>query len=119
MGCTNFHHSKERQICLVHIQLLPIKFRIKCIPFPLPRIQAILLKLEGFQFATSLDQNMVYYHIELSPFSKSLCTIIVPWVKYEYHQLPMVLCNSPDNFQEIMSSLVNDLQFVETYCMIF
>ena len=39
-------------------------------PFPIPRIQDMLLKLEGFQFATSLDLNMGYYHIELSPHSR-------------------------------------------------
>jgi hypothetical protein len=59
-----------------------LNLRIKCKPFPLPRIQELLLKLEGFQFSTSLDLNMGYYHIEFSPFSKSLCTIILPWGKY-------------------------------------
>ena len=49
---------------------------IKCKPFPIPKIQDLLLKLEGFQHATSLDLNMGYYHIELMPFSKRLCTIV-------------------------------------------
>ena len=44
--------------------------RIKRKPFPIPKIQDLLLKLEGFQYATTLDLNMGYYHIELSPFSK-------------------------------------------------
>ena len=34
-------------------------------PFPIPRIQDLLLKLEGFKYASSLDLNMGYYHIEL------------------------------------------------------
>ena len=53
----------------------------KCIkhkPFPIPKIQDLLLKLEGFQHAMSLNLNMGYYHIELMPFSKSLCTIVTP-----------------------------------------
>jgi hypothetical protein len=29
------------------------------------KIQDLLLKLEGFQYATSLDLNMGYYYIEL------------------------------------------------------
>ena len=57
---------------------------VKCKPFPIPKIQDLLLKLEGFQYATSLDLNMGYYHIELSPFSRELCTIVLPWGKYEY-----------------------------------
>ena len=57
-------------------------------------------KIEGFQYGTSLDLNMGYYHIKLSPQSKPLCTIVLHWGKYEYQQLPMGLCNSPDIFQE-------------------
>jgi hypothetical protein len=86
--------------------------RIKRKPYPIPKIQDLLLKLEGFQYATSLDLNMGYYHIELSPDSKCLCTIVLPWGKYEYQKLPMGLCNSPDIFQEKMSTLLGDLEYV-------
>ena len=89
--------------------------RIKRKPYPIPKIQDLLLKLEGFQYATSLDLNMGYYHIELTPNSKRLCTIVLPWGKYEYQKLPMGLCNSPDIFQEKMSTLMAGLEFVRTY----
>ena len=86
--------------------------RIKCKPFPIPQIQDLLLKLEGFQYATSLDLNMGYYHIELSPDSQHLCTIVTPWGKYSYKRLPMGLCNSPDIFQEKISELMWGLDFI-------
>ena len=89
--------------------------RIKCKPFPIPQIQDLLLKLEGFKYATSLDLNMGYYHIELSPDSQCLCTIVTPWGKYSYKRLPMGLCNSPDIFQEKISELMWGLDFVCTY----
>ena len=89
--------------------------RIKRKPFPLPKIQDMLLKLEGFMFATSLDLNMGYYHILLSPESRRLCTIVLPWGKYEYLRLPMGLCNSPDIFQEKMSQLMKGLRFCQAY----
>jgi Reverse transcriptase (RNA-dependent DNA polymerase) len=89
--------------------------RIKQKPFPIPKIQDMLLKLEGFQWATSLDLNMGYYHILLDPVSRSYCTIVLPWGKYEIQALPMGLCNSPDIFQEKMSELMEGLQFVQTY----
>jgi len=44
----------------------------------------MLLNLEGFQWATSLDLNMGYYHIRLDPASKQLCTVVLLFGKYEY-----------------------------------
>jgi hypothetical protein len=84
-------------------------------PYPIPNIQDMLLNLEGFQWATSLDLNMGYYHIRLDPSSKQLCTIVLPFGKYEYQAIPMGLCNSPDIFQEKMSELMDGLEFVRTY----
>jgi len=89
--------------------------RIKRKPYPIPHIQDLLHKLEGFMYATSLDLNMGYYHIVLSPFSRQLCTIVTPWGKYEYLRLPMGLCNSPDIFQERMSELMSGLDYVRAY----
>ena len=89
--------------------------RIRRKPYPIPKIQDLLLKLEGFQYATSLDLNMGYYHIELDPQSKQLCTIVLPWGKYEYQKLPMGLCNSPDIFQEKMNELFTGFENVQAY----
>ena len=89
--------------------------RIKRKPFPLPKISDILQKLEGFQYATSLDLNMGYYHILLTPNASRLCTVVLPWGKYEYLRLPMGLCNSPDIFQEKMSELMAGLEFARAY----
>jgi hypothetical protein len=84
---------------------------IKRKPFPLPKITDMLQKLEGFMYATSLDLNMGNYHMLLTPFSSRLCTIVLPWGKYEHCRLPMGLSISPDVFQEKMSELMSGLQF--------
>jgi Reverse transcriptase (RNA-dependent DNA polymerase) len=89
--------------------------RIKCRPYPIPKIQNLLLQLEGFQYATSLDLNMGYYHIELNADAKNLCTIVLPFGKFEYQWLPMGLCNSPDVFQEKMYNLMINLEYVRAY----
>ena len=47
----------------------------------MPKINEMLLILEGFQYATSLNINMRYYHIQLSDNAKKLCTIIIHWGK--------------------------------------
>ena len=89
--------------------------RIKRRPFPIPHIQDLLMNLEGFKYATSLDLNMGYYHLELSAKSKELCTIVLPFGKFEYQRTPMGLCNSPDIFQEKMNELFDGLDFVRAY----
>ena len=41
----------------------------KCIlrqPYTIPKIQDLLVRLEGFRYGTTLDLNMGYYYIELS-----------------------------------------------------
>ena len=75
----------------------------------------MLLNLEGFQYATPLYLNMVYYQILLSEESSNLCTIILPWVKYKYKGLPMGVCNSLDIFQEKMNKILLRIEFITSY----
>ena len=75
----------------------------------------MLLKLEGFQYAMSLDLSMGYYHIQLSKNSSNLCRIIIPWLKYCYKCLPMGVTNYPDIFQLNMNALFNGFEFVRAY----
>ena len=89
--------------------------RIKRKPFPIPKIQDMLQKLRGFMWVTAMDLNMGYYHIVLNPNARRLCTIVLPWGKYEYLRLPMGLCNSPDIFQERMGELMSGLEFARAY----
>jgi hypothetical protein len=114
-ACPMFTINKPDGTLRSLADLRELNKRIKRHPFPIPKIQDMLQKLEGFQFATSLDLNMGYYHIELTPNSSRLCTIVLPWGKYEYLRLPMGLCNSPDIFQEKMSELMAGLEFARAY----
>jgi len=90
----------------------------KCLvrkPYPIPKIADVLQKIEGLEWATSLDLNMGYYTVHLDLYSQQLCTIVTPWGKYQYLRLPMGVNVSPDVFQEKMSSLMQDLEYVRTY----
>ena len=71
----------------------------------MPKINEMLLKFEGFQYATSLDLNNGYCHIQLSKNSSNLCMIILPWGNYQYKHLSMRVANSPDIFQQKMNDL--------------
>ena len=71
--------------------------------------------MEGFTYAITLDLNMGYYTIRLDPDAQKMCTIILPWGKYSYMQLPMGITGSPDIFQERMSGLMENLEYARTY----
>ena len=81
----------------------------------MPKINEILLKLEGVQYAASLDLNLGYYHIRTSKNASTLCTIILPWGKYHYKRLPMVVANASDIFQQKMNYLFHELDFICLY----
>ena len=46
--------------------------------------------------------------------SKRPCAIVLPWGKCQHNAPPMGLCNSPDIFQETISTLMEGLEFVFT-----
>ena len=61
------------------------------------KINRMLFKLEGFQYAKSLGFNLGYDQILLTEDSRNLCMIILPWVKYRYKYLTTGAINSPEN----------------------
>ena len=78
----------------------------------MPKIWYMLIKLEGFQYSTSLDLSMGYYHIRIRKQSRNLCTIILPWEKYWYKRLTMGVSNCPENFQEKMNEMFRGFEFI-------
>src|SRR5687768_7064951 len=63
-ACPMFTISKPDGSLRSLVDLRELNKRIKRHPFPIPKIQEMLHKLEGFMFATSLDLNMGYYHLD-------------------------------------------------------
>ena len=91
-GMPSFTIVKKDGVTLRSIaDLRELNKRIKRKPYPIPKIQELLLKLQKFKYGTSLDLNMGYYHIVLYPNSSKMCTVVFPWGKYEYTRLPMGL----------------------------
>jgi hypothetical protein len=95
---------------------------MQCYPFPIPNIgdTDMIRSMEGFTFVSALDLNIGYYHIKLyhEADSQKLCTIVFPWRvgEYKYKCLPMGIKIAwfPDVFQNIMSKLVQDMEYVKT-----
>jgi hypothetical protein len=58
---------------------------------------------------------MQYYAFQLDEESQQLCVINTPFGKYMYKRLPMGVCQSSDIAQEIMESILGDIEEVEIY----
>jgi hypothetical protein len=60
--------------------------------------------------------NMGYYHIKLDADAQKLCTTLVPWYmkKYNYKRSPMGIQIALDMFQNVMSKLGQDMEYVKT-----
>ena len=71
----------------------------------MPKINQMLLKLEGFKYITPLHFNMGYYHIRLRKTVSNLFKTILLWVNYCYKHLPMGIAISPEIFQQKMNYL--------------
>ena len=99
MGRANISYTKEIQHSMFISEFRELNRLILRQPYPIPKIQDLLLSLEGFCYGTTLDLNMGYYHIELSAKSTELCTTVTQWGKYKYQRLPMGMCNSTNIFQ--------------------
>ena len=84
-------------------------------PFPLPNIDDVVWKINGFKFATCLDLNRGYYHFALDDESSKLCGIILPWGVYSYARLPQGLMVSSDIFQRRMSIIFSSFEDVVIY----
>jgi hypothetical protein len=87
-ACPTFTIAKPDKTLRSLADLRELNKRIKRKPFPIPKINDLLQKLEGFYLATSLDLNMGYYHIGLTPYASTLCTLVLPLGKYKYLRLP-------------------------------
>ena len=78
-------------------------------------INEMLLKSEGFQYTTPLDLNIGYYHIRLRKNESNLCTLILPWGKYQYKRLLMRVANFPEIFQQKVNELFHGFEFIRAY----
>ena len=66
-------------------------------------------QLEGFQYATTLDLNMGYYTIRLSPPSQGMMAIINKFGKFRYNNTSLGMCASGDIFQDKVDELLSDI----------
>ena len=78
-------------------------------PFPLPRINEMLQKLERFKSTTALDLSFGLYSILLDQESQKVCSMILSWGKYSYLRMPMGVSCALSMFQSIMTKMLRGL----------
>ncbi len=114
-GCGTFIRPKKTGDVRVCTDFRELNKHIKRKAFPIPKISELLQSLAGFKTATALDLSMGYYHIPLDEESQQLCSFVMPWGKYRYKRLPMGIKVAVDVFQEVMTELFSDLDYVRVY----
>ena len=108
-GDPYFLHPKPNKYWLhFQIDLINLNNQSKSKPYPMPNINEMCFKWEGFKYSKSIVLNMGYYHTLLSENTSNLCTIIIPWVKYHDKNFPRVVINSPENLQQKMNDLFQE-----------
>ena len=81
----------------------------------LPIIGETMQKLEGYQYAATLDINREYYTIRLSPDSQDMTTIVTEFGKFRYNRLPMGICALGNIYQSKVDKLLCDIRGVKKY----
>ena len=75
-----FHITNQNKLSVFLSDLRNLNEQLKHKTNQMPKINEMMLKLEGLKNDTSIDLNMTYYHIWLSEDASNLCTIILPLV---------------------------------------
>jgi hypothetical protein len=114
-GCGTFIRPKKTGDVRVCTDFRELNKHLKRKAFPIPKISELLQSLSGFKTATALDLSMGYYHIPLDEESQKLCPFVMPWGKYRYKRLPMGVKVAADVFQEVITELFSDLDYVRVY----
>ncbi|CAK1598289.1 unnamed protein product [Parnassius mnemosyne] len=82
--------------------------------FPLPRINDLLVGMNGAKIFSKIDLSQAYNQIELDN-SKNLTVINTHRGLFTYNRLVYGLSSSPGIFQRIMSNLFHDIEKVEVF----
>ena len=80
----------------------------------MPKVEDILLKLNGATYFTTLDLTAGYHHIPLDKTSILKTAYNSPFGKYEYVKVPFGLAQAPAYFQELMTGILKDFNFCDS-----
>ena len=83
--------------------------------WPMPKVEDILSKLNGATYFTTLDLRAGFHHIPLDKPSIPKMAFNSPFGKYKYIKVPFGLAQAPAYFQELMTGILKDFNFMIAY----
>ena len=83
--------------------------------WPMPKVEDIFSKLNGAIYFTTLDLRAGYNHILLDKPSIPKTAFNSPVRKYKYIKVPFGLAQAPAYFQELMTGILKDFNFMIAY----
>jgi hypothetical protein len=78
--------------------------------YALPQIQKIVQEQKPYKCSTNIDVSMQYHKFCLYDPSSEYCTIVTPFGKYHYTELPMGICQLLDFAQAMMEEVLKGLK---------
>ena len=83
---------------------------------PLPKIDELYAKLQGYKVFNTPDLWSGYYHIGLSDSAKPKTALVVSGMgKFKFNRLPFGLAPAPAYFQRLINEVLTDCNFVMGY----
>ena len=83
---------------------------------PLPKIDKLYAKLQGYKVFSTLDLRSGYYHIGLSDSAKPKTAFVVSGMgKFEFNRVPFGLAQVPAYFQRRINEVLTDCNFAMGY----
>ena len=83
---------------------------------PLPKIDELYTKLQGYKVFSTLDLRSGYYHIGLSDSAKPKTAFVVSGMgKFEFNRVPFGLAQVPAYFQRLINEVLTDCNFAMGY----
>ena len=83
---------------------------------PLPKIDELYAKLQGYKIFSTLDLRSGYYHIGLSHSAKPKTAFVISGMgKYEFNRVPFGLVQAPAHFQKLINEVLTDCNFTMGY----
>ena len=114
----------QRRMCVVFRRLNKQLPEVKnmsggkgCISLvPLPKIDELYAKLQGYKVFSTLDLCSGYYHIGLSDSAKPKTAFMVSSMgKYKFNRVPFRLAQAPAYFQRLINEVLTDCNFAMGY----